>query len=182
MIAGTRAGKRSASGCSKRLRLSVGSGQLGFHLRPQMSQLPLLLSRSRPHRPTVPRLHLQIRSPLCSRRRPKRNGQGAKRLDLLPPIPGDVLFSGGSWPKRSATLLVQKSCAHPFVLGKVTYRDTPAILAANGRRPSRLILEECINRLRCQCSMNTTKGRSWDTLATVGAALCLPRAGERCIS
>ena len=23
--------------------------------------------------------------------------------------------------------------------------------------------------------MNTTKGRSWDTLATVGAALCLPR-------
>ncbi|SRR6266487_5638063 len=60
----------------------------------------------------------------------------------------------------------------PFVLGKVTYRDTPAILAANGRRPSRLILEECMNRLGCQRSMNTTKGRSWDTWATVGAALC----------
>ncbi len=61
---------------------------------------------------------------------------------------------------------------------KVTYRDTPAILAANGRRPSRLILEECMNRLGCQRSMNTTKGRSWDTLATVGAALCAQLSGR----
>ncbi len=72
----------------------------------------------------------------------------------------------------------------PFVLGKVTYRDTPAILAANGRRPSRLILEECMNRLGCQRSMNTTynKGPLLGHMGNSGSGpLSYSSAGEQCI-
>src|SRR2546425_1287206 len=79
-----------------------------------MSHLPRLFPRSRPKRPTTPRRHPQAWSPSHSRHYPERNGQGANRLDLLPPIPGDVLFSGGGWHNLSATSLVQKSYAHPF--------------------------------------------------------------------
>jgi hypothetical protein len=113
MTAGTRAGKRSAKGGSKRRRPSASSGRLGPHLSQQTSHLPRLFPRSRPKRPTTPRRHPRAWSRSHSRHDPWRNGQGANRLDLLPPIPGDVLFSGGGWHNLSATSLAQKSYAHP---------------------------------------------------------------------
>ena len=115
MTAGTRAGKRSESSGSTRRRCNARSGRRGPLFSQQASHLPLLFLPFRPKRPTSPRCHPSTWFLPPSKRHPSWKGQGGvNRLDLPPPILGDVLFSGSAWPHESSLLLVQKSYAHPL--------------------------------------------------------------------